>query len=885
MNLNWEKVLSHIVEKKELSTDEQLSIVLEKDEIKNLLEFMAENGEYINQVFSSEKSDLSENSKRMFAKLIIRFINNHDDFFVIYKNTDIIRNIFIYENKLNNVVKYISKLVLNNNTNEKASLFSFAYFLHHYKIDDILIEDFIKENIDHDANGLIEFKNINSVMVANYFLQKMENIVKTEKGLNQLQKLLMSKNIDVLEFCTLLKKSNILSNESFYKFLEEILNNIKFENLNKNNTELYQYAKNLYSDISKEDLFELFMNETKAVNSIYESSNNKKYNDLITLRFVMDDKLYAKTKIKKLEELIQEKKFRSNTRISFKMIEEKLENLKIKLINDKDNNIITEKDVLSDNFLFILKNTKQYKENSINFNSNNSNSNLYKKVYDIIKNELYEKEVLSKKTLMFLVKNIPLDDIEYILREVILGMSLFSHMEKEQIYSENYDKILYIYDQNDNQPIEELITYVEEFKASKSEELLIKKLESQLVTLKKELSQLKNKNSVVEEYFDKKNIFHAVKKVFDKNDIVDIVNNKINKSIGDEKLEYQSLELIKIVDSVWKINSSNFSSFFMKMIDRSLENGKELNFESSWLKDAFFNKLKLLPTYNLSRVSEEYDRYSEDKQQQKQIDIYQNMLRCSEYHNQMEFEDIINQSNEMSLYMKKEMKEVEKKHANALRKVNEFDDQKAIDDIFLLLNSLSEKVTIKYNDEKAFIFAMKKYFEYHGELPKTTEVQVNDVNNFWLLKVLEQLPANSIDKVNELTNFMSNRVKLIEDKSIRHWASILNVTELDITKGLIKNTNDNNFLSSLDEKIIRSLSLNSKMMWDDKDFVLKITEMIENLNIKKKNLLLEKIPMEIAKVYKYFDENNVENWKATLREAFMHQMLSEKTEVKTKKKI
>ena len=74
-------------------------------------------------------------------------------------------------------------------------------------------------------------------------------------------------------------------------------------------------------------------------------------------------------------------------------------------------------------------------------------------------------------------------------------------------------------------------------------------------------------------------------------------------------------------------------------------------------------------------------------------------------------------------------------------------------------------------------------------------------------------------------------------------------------------------------------------MWDDKDFVLKITEMIENLNIKKKNLLLEKIPMEIAKVYKYFDENNVENWKATLREAFMHQMLSEKTEVKTKKKI
>ena len=885
MNLNWEKVLSHIVEKKELSTDEQLSIVLEKDEIKNLLEFMAENGEYINQVFSSEKSDLSENSKRMFAKLIIRFINNHDDFFVTYKNTDIIRNIFIYENKLSNVVKYISKLVLNNNTNEKASLFSFAYFLHHYKIDDILIEDFIKENIDHDANGLIEFKNINSVMVANYFLQKMENIVKTEKGLNQLQKLLMSKNIDVLEFCTLLKKSNILSNESFYKFLEEILNNIKIENLNKNNTELYQYAKNLYSDISKEDLFELFMNETKAVNSIYESSNNKKYNDLITLRFVMDDKLYAKTKIKKLEELIQEKKFRSNTRISFKMIEEKLENLKIKLINDKDNNIITEKDVLSDNFLFILKNTKQYKENSINFNSNNSNSNLYKEVYDIIKNELYEKEVLSKKTLMFLVKNIPLDDIEYILREVILGMSLFSHMEKEQIYSENYDKILYIYDQNDNQPIEELITYVEEFKASKSEELLIKKLESQLVTLKKELSQLKNKNSVVEEYFDKKNIFHAVKKVFDKNDIVDIVNNKINKSIGDEKLEYQSLELIKIVDSFWKINSSNFSSFFMKMIDRSLENGKELNFESSWLKDAFFNKLKLLPTYNLSRVSEEYDRYSEDKQQQKQIDIYQNMLRCSEYHNQMEFEDIINQSNEMSLYMKKEMKEVEKKHANALRKVNEFDDQKAIDDIFLLLNSLSEKVTIKYNDEKAFIFAMKKYFEYHGELPKTTEVQVNDVNNFWLLKVLEQLPANSIDKVNELTNFMSNRVKLIEDKSIRHWASILNVTELDITKGLIKNTNDNNFLSSLDEKIIRSLSLNSKMMWDDKDFVLKITEMIENLNIKKKNLLLEKIPMEIAKVYKYFDENNVENWKATLREAFMHQMLSEKTEVKTKKKI
>ena len=74
-------------------------------------------------------------------------------------------------------------------------------------------------------------------------------------------------------------------------------------------------------------------------------------------------------------------------------------------------------------------------------------------------------------------------------------------------------------------------------------------------------------------------------------------------------------------------------------------------------------------------------------------------------------------------------------------------------------------------------------------------------------------------------------------------------------------------------------------MWDDKDFVLKITEMIENLNIKKKNLLLEKIPMEIAKVYKYFDKNNVENWKATLREAFMHQMLSEKTEVKTKKKI
>lgn len=884
MSLNWEKALSYIAEKQDLSKLEQLNLFVTKSETTNLLVFMSENIEEINQIFEDFDSVFTKDDIALKFEDIIKNI---------IKNPDSIKNInfskiIVSDNKINNIGKYILETIKNYN-GHNYSLFSFCYFMSQQGVSNEIIENFIIENkhlcSDPKFINKIAVNDKDVAQLPLYFLEKMPNLFKDKTYLDGLFCALDNKKTSALNFCVKLKEANILSDEDFYIFLEQVINKFK---LSDDLYELYSLSSKLYKGMPKEEQLTIFEKAITKSNNIYNAKDNI-IDSLILIKLIYEDKFVKEIEKRKVEKAIEEKRFRIDDRINIDNIKVLIGKIRTNILSNKTNQELTEEDILSDIFVENLSNLSQIDE--VVFNSVRSKN----KLLDIITDEILESGTLSRKTIKLAIDNMDVSDLANLVYDTIHNSRAFHSKEKKAIYEEIEERIENVCNSASKEnPIAVLIDYIDGYKGNKSAQLFIESLEKKLVKIKKEISNEKNKKSIVEQNLEKRVVFNIVKKILDEQMIIDLVNKKV-QSLTEEN----QINLINVVVEECKISSDNFKSVFVDIINQRLNDNQPLNVSEEWIKEVIIDKLKSLPVYQLAQLNEEIERtINNNDYQQRNMIKNMNDMSFNMSFNMYDYPEVLWDKNVdlMHKFLAKEQKSIKdaivkltNKKKNLEKQVEDFNDPKLINNIVKMIESLDNQMSIRDKVLDSFIFIYVKSFEYNSKFPEiNTSLNISDVNRFWLLKALKEIKDNNsdIDILREASISAQKMISVFNKDTIRSWAEILNISETEISKGIIQYSENKSLLSSIDLNILSTFKLNDPAMWENKDFIFKFTEIIESLNDSKREMMISKTPSKIAKLYKYLNDNDVEDWKRVLREAFIHQTLNTKeTPTSTRKKI
>lgn len=871
-NLNWDSALKYIQNKQDVSVEEQFLNIINKRDKDLLVNFITNNIDFIQEVFQNpEEIFTNEQKKTMFIEQMEQIFSNFD------KEKNRLKAFVKYDGKISNLTQYIF-----DNVNRSYALFSFSLFLNNLGVEDNLIKEFIHKNKNKSSqyHQFVE-KSLSGDNALMYFIEKIPEIFTDSDIRNHAISSMENYNNKGIDFINKIKKAKLLNKEDYLEFVN--LAYVKL-NINKKNFEnLITDALTIYSEYSKDDLLPLFNKEILASKNLLDDGVVSQYNKLLILKVLSEDKFMKEKNILNLEASLYEKNFNLDSRITIERVKKSLVDVKVQILKNKANKDIDENDILKDSF---LKELQALQEGGMSFNSGMSMI----EIEVMAEEELILYGTLSKKTLLAMFEYSIQQEIDDFIYSTLNSKHLkLDQDEIDSLYAKNKKNLIKLVnsDIKNVDYYEKVYLLVEEYQNDFNNKKIIEKIEKKIGLLKSNLKKIEKEESLFEKHFEKEIIINIANAFLSSEKMLELIESTIKDYTREKKTQF-----IATVEERFSIKS--MEPMIVRIIKETIENNESIAFSDDYLKSILKNSLQNIPVYQLSRHIKKMTREKQSTSESmflinRDLDNgffnVENVYMGSERDYQ-ESSRIYQQINEKNI---KRMKEHDKKNDDKLKELElatkNYKNDEEINFIFKLTESINDKVNLSDDEQESFVFISQKYFEHHKKIPSFSIIGVNNITDSSFVKFIAKY--DEIDKVKEVVKFINETGSFtaIDDKTISSLSRKLKVKESQIVIELL-NVFEADVFKRLDNKILGGIQWNNDDIWQNKEVALKIAGIFQHLSLGKKNMLLNIFPENIASIFRYFENSEIEDWRATLREAFMQQVLSTKSErVMTKKKI